>query len=114
MFINNKNKVFININFKLIFLLSILLKSFNLNAQAVHDGILSSVGLGLNYSNFLYKRGIIVYPNYQILPLFSFFLINDEIELSPEAFTYTPYIYKNIIRLRSGLYRISDSAIYPV
>ncbi len=103
-----------NKKFVLLFLLIFFGLRNWLFAQTINKGALSSVGLGLNYSNFLTKRGVIFYPEQQIFPLIGLFLWDDRIELSPEALTVTPYIYKSIIRLRSGFLRLSDGGIFPV
>lgn len=97
---------------KLIFLMLLFLTPA-LRADVHQKGLLSSLFIGARYSSQIQKRGVIFYPDFQVDPIFAFFLFDDRLEFLGDSIGFRDYIYSDVIRLRSRLVSISDNPLFP-
>jgi len=82
-------------------------------ADPHHEGILSSVNLGIRYSSVLENRGVIFYRDFQIDPVLGIFLFDDRLEFLGDSIGYRDFVYQDRVRLRSRLVSISDKPLFP-
>ena len=79
-----------------------------------HQGLLSSLNLGIRYSSLLENRGVIFYRGFQIDPVVGVFFLDDRAEFLGDSIGYRDFVAQDWLRLRTRLDSISDEPLFPV
>jgi len=77
-------------------------------------GTVSSINLGLRYSNLVESRGVITYRDYQIDPVIAISFLDDRVEFLGYSIGYKDYILDDRLRLRTRFVSQTDSPLFPV
>jgi hypothetical protein len=94
---------------------AILSFSFSSFAKSPHhEGLLSSINLGVRYSSILKKRGVVEYRGFQLDPVLAVFLLDDKIEFLGDSIGYRDFVANDWLRLRTRFVSISDKPLFPV
>lgn len=78
-----------------------------------HEGVLSSINLGVRYSSLLQNRGVILYKDFQIDPVLAIFLFNDRFEFLGDSIGYRDFIHSDFLRLRTRIISVTDKPLFP-
>jgi hypothetical protein len=82
-------------------------------ADPHHEGLVSSINLGIRYSSVLASRGVIFYRNFQIDPVVGLFFFDDRLEFLGDSIGYRDFVWGDKLRLRSKFNAISDDPLFP-
>lgn len=106
-----------NLFFHLTFMLLtvICLKSFPVlaNQSPHHQGLLSSLNLGIRFSSVFENRGVILYKDFQVDPVLAVFFLDDRVEFLGDSIGYRDFIYQDRVRLRTRLVSLTDQPLFP-
>jgi hypothetical protein len=89
------------------------LSGLQANAKAHNTGLLSSLNIGIRYSSILERRGVTLYNDFQVDPVFGIFLLDDKVEIFGDSISYHDFVFEDKIRLRTRLQQISDKPLFP-
>lgn len=78
-----------------------------------HQGLISSVNLGIRYSSILENRGVIFYNGFQIDPVVGLFFLDDRVEFLGDSFGFRDFVAGKWLRLRTRVVAISDDPLFP-
>ena len=78
-----------------------------------HEGIVSSLNLGIRYSSVLENRGVIFYRDFQIDPVVGVFFFDDRVEFLGDSLGFRDFLVKDWLRLRTRVVSVTDQPLFP-
>ena len=98
---------------KKILLIYFILPALVLANPPKHEGIVSSLNIGLRYSSTLQNRGVIYYDDFQIDPVVGIFFVDDQVEFLGDSLGFKKFIAKDWLRIRSKFTSLTDKPLFP-
>lgn len=82
-------------------------------AESINKGTISGIFAGARFSSNSMRRGVSLYPDYQVDPFVIALFFDDRLEFLGDAVNYRDFVWGDTLRLRTRLARIDDDPGIP-